>query len=29
MNIFEIYKENIIKIIKNFNTKNILKLPEK
>tara|TARA_B100000579_G_scaffold108878_1_gene86806 strand:+ start:1172 stop:2899 length:1728 start_codon:yes stop_codon:yes gene_type:complete len=28
MNIFEIYKENIIKIIKNFNTKNILKLPE-
>ena len=28
MNIFETYKQNIIKIIKNFKTKKILKLPE-
>ncbi len=28
MNIFEIYKENIVKILKNLSNKNILKVPE-
>ena len=28
MNIFDIYKENIIKILKDLNKKNIIKLPE-